>query len=127
MSIMASPNLDNVFKLLTENENFLTHVKISIEHVIKDGKISSHDIPEIVLLATSLYNELQNMKVTREELPILLKMIITFVINKLDLLPENTERQVELEKAVDISIQLILMQPKMKKGILSSLCDCFKN
>lgn len=66
MSIMASPNLDNVFKLLTENENFLTHVKISIEHVIKDGKISSHDIPEIVLLATSLYNELQNMKVTRK-------------------------------------------------------------
>jgi len=122
---MNTARLDQVFKLLTGNEEFLTQMKTSISHIVKDGKIDSHDIPEIVFIATKAYNDIQNIEVTEDELPILLKMMITFFINKLDLFPENIERQLDLEKMVDVSIQLLLIRPKVKKSFLVSLCSCF--
>lgn len=122
---MNSVRLDQVFKLLTGNEHFINEMKTSIGLIVKDGKIDSHDIPEIVYLATKAYNEVQNTEVTEDELPVLLKMVITFLINKLDLIPENIERQLDLEKMVDVSIQLLLVQPKVKKCYLAHLCSCF--
>jgi len=82
---------------------------------MKDGKVDQYDIPEIVFVISDAVNSLPSFQVTSEVLPILIKMLYNFIVDKYKLVPDD--KKAEIERLVDSSLRLLMMQPKVKEGL----------
>ena len=103
----------NIAGLVVNDPKFMKEAKDSIESIIKDGKIDSSDIPEIVHIVTLGYNSVGKHKVTYEQLSELLTTIANMILDKYDLVPD--ELREPFDKALQSSITLVLTVPKLKK------------
>jgi len=121
------PSVEEVFKVLSADEKFVARVKSSVDNVMKDGKIDQYDAPELVFLITDAYNEMSNMHLTYEELPILIKMLYNFIVEKFNLIPED--KKADFERLVDMAIKLVMLQPKVEKQVTKCMSwfACFKS
>ena len=99
--------------LIVNDPKFLAEVKESIKNIVKDDKIDTSDIPEIVHIVTLGYNRIGKHKVTYEQLSELLTTIANMILDKYDLVPD--ELREPFDKALQSSITLVLTVPKLKK------------
>ena len=113
------PSVEEVFKILSADEKFIARVKISLNNIMKDGKIDQYDTPELVFLITDAYNEMSNLRLTYEDLPVLIKMLYTFIIEKFNLIPED--KKADFERLVDIAIKLVMLQPRVEQQVSGCL------
>ncbi len=121
------PSVEEVFKVLSADEKFIARVKLSLTNVMKDGKIDQYDAPELVFLITDAYNEMSNLRLTYEELPVLIKMLYNFIIEKFDLIP--MDKREDFSRLVDVAIKLVMIQPKVEQQVTKCMSwfSCFKS
>lgn len=121
-------DVEALFKVITTDSGFLTRVKESVDKIMHDGKVDQYDIPEIVFVISDAVNSLPTFQVTKEVVPVLIKMLYNFIVNKYNLVPED--KKADFERMVDSSLRLLMMQPNIKEGLnrcfafFSSLSCC---
>ena len=108
-------NVEALFKVITTDSGFLTRVKEAVDRIMKDGKVDQYDIPEIVFVISETVNSLPSFQITSEVLPVLIKMLYNFIVDKYKLVPDD--KKAEIERLVDSSLRLLMMQPKVKESI----------
>jgi hypothetical protein len=106
-------NMSNISKILVNDDLFLKKIDDHVQNIMKDDKIDMKDIPEIMMLVTECYNNLNNIKVTYEELPSLFEEIIDFILDKYNLVNQDNEE--ELKSMIGVAIKLIMLKPTIKK------------
>ena len=110
---MTKKTLEEVSKILVDNPDFCNSVEKDIEAIKKDGKVDFQDVPELVHLLVTCYNNSKNFTVTRAELPELLTLIARLIAEKYELVSEDQLEQ--YEKVVTGAIKLVLLVPRVKK------------
>ena len=97
----------------------------SIQKMMKDGKIDSSDIPELVLLITRLSAMDSVIPGSTEDLGKRIDEMYIFLMNKYDLLPKDAGERAIFDKLFESSVKLVLYQPVIKSKcdkIWSGLC-----
>lgn len=118
-----SLNVQDVFNLLSADPKFISRLETSINNIMKDGKVDQYDVPEIVFIITDSYNQLSRFRLTSEDLPKLFKMIYSFIVDKLNLIPED--KKPEFERLVDSALKLVMMQPVVNQVVTSCFAKIF--
>lgn len=108
-----------VVDALTADEKFLAKVKASVDKILKDGKVDQSDIPELVFIISETVNTLGSHDLTVDMVPLVIKMVYKFIVDKYNLVPE--EKKADFERIVDSSLRLLMFQPNVRKG----LNNCF--
>ena len=108
-------DVDALFKAITTDSGFLARVKISVDKIMHDGKVDQYDIPEIVFVISDTVNSLPSFQLTSEMVPVLIKMLYNFIIDRYNLVPED--KKADFERMVDSSLRLLMLQPKVKEGL----------
>jgi hypothetical protein len=125
---MSFTTIEEAFKILLLDKDFLTNIEIAMKHIMKDGKIDSSDIPDLLFIITTIYNNMKNFKLTENELPQLLKLLCKYIIEKYNLIEIAPCKMLELEKIMDSTIKLIMIKPVVliggTIGICGSLIKC---
>jgi|TARA_Y100000389_G_C17154215_1_gene361077 hypothetical protein len=103
-------------KALIDDEKFIKSIEDNIKEIIKDGKVTAGDIPEIVAIVTGCYNNMSKFNLTYEELPEVLVQIVNYIIETYNLIPDDEEE--EFKRMIDTAVKLIMLQPKIKKGVI---------
>ena len=101
---------------LIDDPKFIKGVEDNIKEIMKDGKVTVGDIPEIVAIVTDCYNNMSKVNLTYEELPKVLSEIAKYVVDHYNLIPDEEEEE-QFLKMIDTGIKLIMLQPKIKKGL----------
>ena len=110
-------NLEDLFKVITTDHEFLARLKHSVTNIMKDGKVDQYDVPEIVFLISDTLNSKPSFKITKELLPPLIKMLYNFIVDTYKLVPE--EKKAEMERLVDSSVRLLMLQPVVNEKLTS--------
>lgn len=120
---MDNLKISYLFDKLMLNDGFSKNLQTAISEIMKDGKIDTNDIPQIMLVITELINNTPSINITADELAELAKKLIAFIIKQTNITPSAEEQDI-INKLVESSIKLILLQPKIKKA-LSKCCFTF--
>ncbi len=118
-----SLSVQEVFNLLSADPKFVAKLEASVKNIMKDGKIDQYDVPELVFIITDSYNEMSRFRLTYDELPQLIKMIYNFMVEKLNLIPED--KRSEFDRLVDSALRLVMMQPVVKQAVTSCFSKIF--
>ena len=54
-----SPAILAIIEAVTKDEKFLANVKVSVDKILKDGKVDQNDVPELVFIITETVNNLR--------------------------------------------------------------------
>ena len=117
------PVVSKALELLIKDPNFIKNLETSVNNILKDGKIDQYDVPELVFLITNAYNSMQSIRVEYSDLPVLIKLVYTYMVEKLDLIPDD--KKAEFERLVDSAIRLVMLQPAVSRGVKSCLDKLF--
>lgn len=110
---------------LIDDEDLLNNIMNNIQEIMKDGKVTSSDIPEIFSIVMECTSNLSKFNLTYEEIPQVLEELVNYIFDKFNLLPEGEEE--DFKKMIDMVIKLVMLQPKVKKGLKnlwSKLTSC---
>ena len=118
-----SVSVQDVFNILSADPKFIYRLETSINNIMKDGKVDQYDVPEIVFIITDAYNQMSSLRLSSEDLPKLFKMIYSFIIDKLNLIPED--KKPEFERLVDSALKLVMMQPVVNQAVTSCFTKIF--
>lgn len=123
---MSSVSL--VFDVLKNNSDFVKNVDESIKKILKDDKIDFGDIPEIIYVITHSYNAYTTIKISQEDLPTFIKLIVEEIIKKKNLIPQD--KMTDFDKYVDTALKLVMIQPRIHDKVEScfnclSCLPCF--
>ena len=110
---MSNKTTEELSQLLVDNPKFLETVEKDIEEIKKDGKLDFQDVPTLVNLVVTCYNELDDFHVSVSELPELLFTVAKIILEKYDLVPEGNVEQ--FESLVKSAVKLVLLVPSVKK------------
>lgn len=111
--------LKQIARIIIDDKDFINDIKVSLDNILKDGKIDVTDIPEMMLLIVLAYNKSTKFTVSYHELAELLTEITRLIITKYNLVP--TELETQFEKISQTSISLILLMPKIR----ATCTSCF--
>jgi hypothetical protein len=118
-----SVSVQDVFNILSADPKFISRLETSINNIMKDGKVDQYDVPEIVFIITDAYNQMSSLRLSSDDLPKLFKMIYSFIIEKLNLIPED--KKPEFERLVDSALKLVMMQPIVNQAVTSCFTKIF--
>jgi hypothetical protein len=118
-----SVSVQDVFNILLADPKFISRLEDSIKNIMKDGKVDQYDVPEIVFIITDAYNQMSSLRLSSDDLPKLFKMIYSFIIEKLNLIPED--KKPEFERLVDSALKLVMMQPIVNQVVTSCFAKIF--
>lgn len=118
-----SVSVQDVFNILSTDPKFISRLETSINNIMKDGKVDQYDVPEIVFIITDAYNQMSSLRLSSDDLPKLFKMIYSFIIEKLNLIPED--KKAEFERLVDSALKLVMMQPIINQAVTSCFAKIF--
>jgi hypothetical protein len=114
-----SHNIDSVIDLLIKNENFKKKIEDHITKIMKDNKIDVYDIPELILMVMTLYNNLSTVKLSYSDIPSFINTIIKRILEEKNLIPEQNKES--FFKLLETTINLVMLKPKVK----NCLTSCF--
>ena len=60
--ILSNINIDIISKIISQSPYLFNEFEKSIKEIIKDGKINSSDIPQLIILVQQIYQSLYNLK-----------------------------------------------------------------
>ena len=105
--------LSDTLKIIIDDKNFIDEIEKQINNVAKDGKVDANDIPQIMVIVTECYNNINNFHVSYEEIPDLLTELLEYILNKNELIREEDRDAFTL--MIENAIKLIMFQPNIKK------------
>jgi hypothetical protein len=93
------------------------HLRIdsAMKEIIKDGKLDKHDIPTLVRLMTELV--LTPVKLSYEASALKMSGMYDYIMTHYNLYPADETDKAAYKQLFDISLQLALFQPKIKKEV----------
>lgn len=109
--------LNNITQKLIDDREFLNIIEKKIAQIMKDGKITTHDIPNITLIIIHTTNNLKSFNLTYDELSEVLQDIIVFILEHFKVLPEDGKD--EMLDMIKSCVELTMMQPKFKNCLVS--------
>jgi hypothetical protein len=112
-----SQNIDSVIDLLIKNENFKGKIEEHLINVMKDHKLDTNDIPELILMVMTLYNNISTVKLAYSDIPSFINLIIKRILKEKNLIPEENEDI--FFKLLETTINLVMLKPKVKKCLIS--------
>ncbi len=83
-----------------------------VQSIMKDGKIDSSDIPEIMLIIMECTQNLGKFNLTYNQLVEVLEEVILYILEEQNVIPEDKKE--DIYKVIRSSIKLVLLQPKLK-------------
>jgi hypothetical protein len=119
--IVLSTNLQKyVLLIIKENPKIFIDMEVSIENIIKDGKIDIKDIPDLLVVISKLYEILHNFKdnFKNEDLYEFVKTLlnIVFMVYMDEHNIENKTLFQNMQTLVSAAVDLIKLQQTLKKS-----------
>ena len=120
-----NPTLTDIFNAITTNPVFTEQIEEFVKTLqVNHGKMSASNVPNLVLLMMDLVEHTGEFNLSTASLPVVLKMVYEFVVNKYNLVPLN-ERPAWEEMFLS-ALNLLLRVPFKKNcnsiGRLFSCC-----
>jgi hypothetical protein len=119
--IILSPNLQKyILLIIKENPKIFMDVEVSMENIIKDGKIDIKDIPDLLVIISKLYEILHHFKDNfknenmYEFVKTLLNIVFMVYMDEHDV--ENKTLFQNMQTLVSSAIDLIKLQQTLKKS-----------
>lgn len=94
-------------KLLLE-QDFAKKLEVSMENIMKDGKIDQYDIPEIIYIISELITKTPNLNLTPENLSEVIKKLVNLICKKYKLIPDETQQE-SFDRLISASVKLVLL------------------
>ena len=113
---MSKPVVSTCLAILIEDKKLLNNIESSLKDIMKDGKVTAGDIPEIFNIVIECSENLGKFNLSYNELPDLLNELINYILVHYDLIPDDEEE--EFQKMINTAIKLVMLKPKIKKGCL---------
>ena len=110
--------------ILIKDPNFIKNLETSVKNILQDGKIDQFDIPEFIFIITDAYNSMHKIRLNYDDLPVLIKLIYNYMVDKLDLIP--VEQRTDFERLVDSALKLVMIQPAVARGVKLCFGKLFK-
>ena len=131
--ISISPEVQSILAKLMDHATCLDEVEKSLKEIIKDDKINANDVPQIMLLLTSIYDVVKDFKmssITTKNCGDVLKVLVDIAIKeKLIVINDDTAIIIEcLSNIIDSSILLMQLKDAMPevRGILKCIKELFR-
>ena len=131
--ISISPEVQSILAKLMDHATCLDEVEKSLKEIIKDDKINANDVPQIMLLLTSIYDVVKDFKmssITTKNCGDVLKVLVDIAIKeKLIVINDDTAIIIEcLSNIIDSSILLMQLKDAMPevRGVLKCIKDLFR-
>jgi hypothetical protein len=112
---------------MIDNPEFVKTMENKLKDIMKDGKITSTDIPHIMVIVVQCTNNLKSFNLTYDELTDVLEQTIIYLLNHFKVLPE--ENKGEIIEMIHSCAELVLVQPQVKNCLVSTwgrLTSCCK-
>ena len=108
------------------NDLVAFHLRIdaSIKTILKDGKIDREDIPRLVFLLSDLMLTQTKTKLTPELLSNKMNEMYDYVMSHYNLYPADQLDKIAYKQLFDISVKLLVYNPKLMQKANSCL-SCF--
>jgi len=108
------------------NDLVAFHLRIdaSLKTILKDGKIDKHDIPRLVFLLSDIMLTQTKIKLTPELLTDKINEMYAYVMSHYNLYPEDEMDKIAYKQLFDISVKLMVYNPKLVEKANSCL-SCF--
>jgi len=116
--IIMSALLNSITQKLIDDKEFMNIVEVKIKEIMKDGKITTHDIPNITLLIIHATNNLKSFNLTYNELGEVLQDTIVFLLEHFKVLPEDGKADILV--MIKSCVELTMMQPKVKNCLVNA-------
>lgn len=107
------------------NINFMQEIDRSMKNIMRDNKIDQNDIPELILLMTTLITS-NNIKMTPADLEKSLNELYKYIMDHYKLYPDDAIQQESFNRLFATCIKLVLLQPELKakcNKFLPCLCS----
>ena len=122
-------NLELIFKSITLESKFNDDLKVSVDKILKDGKIDYFDIPEILLIINKI--PIEKYKLDTVDYKTLIQKLFDYIIEKFELIPQDSNQEVKesFKKIFDSCITLLLIKPKLINNTMNCCIyniPCFK-
>lgn len=109
--------LNSITQKLIDDKEFMNIVEKKIKEIMKDGKITTQDIPNITLIVVHATNNLKSFNLTYNELSEVLQDIIVFLLEHFKVLPEDSKA--DILAMIKSCVELTMMQPKVKNCLVN--------
>ena len=113
---MSEQVVSTFLQALIDDKKLLENIKAGMKDIMKDGKVSASDIPEIFNIVIECSENLSKFNLSYNELPDVLNEFINYILVHYDLIPKEEEES--FEKMINSAIKLIMLKPKIKSKCL---------
>lgn len=117
--IIGNLKIEYLFDKLMLDPEFTKRLQVSINNIMKDGKIDQYDIPDMIFIITDILNQPTSMKIAGElsadDIGDLVKTLYRFIVKKYNIIPDETQAD-NFNRLMESSIRLLMLQPKIKKA-----------
>ncbi len=100
-------------KLLLE-QDFAKKLEVSIQNIMKDGKIDQYDLPEIIYIIGELITKTPKLNLTPENLSEVIKNLVNLICKKYKLIPDETQQE-SFDRLITASVKLLLLNTNIKE------------
>ncbi len=97
---------------ILHDEHLTQTITNGIQSIMKDGKIDSSDIPDIMLIIMECTNNLEKFNLNYNQLVEVLEEVVLFILEEQNVIPDDKKE--DINKMIRSSIKLVLLQPKLK-------------
>lgn len=109
---------------LIDDDKLLANIESNIKNILSDNTIDLADIPAIMAIIIECSSNLGKFNLKYDEIPVVMNEFIKYIITHYNLIP--TDKVDDIEKMIEMSIKLIMLQPKVKT-FFSNLWNKIKN
>ena len=113
------PAIEKAFLSIKTNKKFLDTIAASVQSLLKDGKITLSEVPELILCISDAVNTSGSFEVGNDLIAPLIKKLFNFVVENYNLM--SAETLAEADKTIDIAVRLLTTTPVVKKAVN----DCY--
>ena len=117
-----SDQIQLAVKTLVEDTNFTMKLEELINEIMKDGKIDFSDTPQLILLVVESYNNVKNVKLLYNQIPLLVKGVTSHILENKNLIPENKKEN--FDKMIETAVKLVMVQPRVKRFCFNKFPCC---
>lgn len=105
----------SIVNTLTQDPEFIKLVENKLTEIMKDGKVDTHDIPNIILIVLDCAKNLSKFNLNYDQFQKVLEELITFILNHFNLIPREYEK--EFKTFLNTSLKLVMYQPKITSTV----------
>ncbi len=124
LTVNHAITLTDIFNNITTNPAFNTEIENFLLPIVNNRKMTTADIPQLVLFTMDLIGNMGSFNLSTATLPVLIKMIYEYLVNKYNLF--TIEERPAFESMFLASVNLAMRVPfkKIKKSFFNLFKCC---